>query len=81
MTKSFKQLNYKVKVLYDVQWEEKVSQGYEKWRFDPNGGSKLVKEQLKKLDNKCPVCHAPLIEKSTTVDHLRPEIKIFRRCS
>jgi|GEM_PF-6871182 len=75
LKKSFKQLNYKANVLYNAQWNEKVHQGYEKWRFDPNGGLKLVKEQLAKLDRKCPVCHAPLTEKSTTVDHLRPKSK------
>ena len=75
LKKNFKQLNYKVNVLYDVQWDEKVSQGYEKWRIDPNGGLKLVKEQLKTFNCKCPVCHAPLTEKSTTVDHLRPKSK------
>ena len=75
LKKGFKQLNYKVNVLYDVQWQEKVSQGYEKWRFDLDGGLKLVQEQLEKLDRKCPVCHAPLTEKSATVDHLRPKSK------
>lgn len=75
LKKSFKQLDYKVKVLYDVQWNEKVTQGYEKWRFDHNGGLKLVKEQLKKLGNKCPVCYFPLTETSTTLDHLRPKSK------
>lgn len=73
--KAVKKLNYRINVLYDTQWEEKVSNGYAIWRFDPDGGIKLVKEQLKKLDGKCPVCHAPLTEKSATVDHLRPKSK------
>jgi len=75
LKRNFKRLNYKANVLYDVQWNEKVGQGYEKWRFDSNGGLKLVKEQLAKLDNKCPVCHTPLTEKIATVDHLRPKSK------
>ena len=75
LKKNFKQLDYKVNVLYDVQWDLKVSQGYEKWRIDPDGGLKLVKEQLKMFNRKCPVCYAPLTEKSTTVDHLRPKSK------
>ena len=75
LKRNFRQLNYKTNVLYDVQWDEKVSQGYEKWRIDPDGGIKLVKEQLKKFDWKCPVCHVPLTERTATVDHLRPKSK------
>lgn len=73
--KAFNRLNYRINVLYDTQWEEKVANGYQKWRFDSDGGVKLVKQQLKQLDHKCPVCHTPLAEKSTTVDHLRPKSK------
>ena len=73
--KAFKRLNYRINVLYDTQWEEKVTNGYQKWRFDSDGGLKLVKEQLKQLKYRCPVCYAPLSEKSATVDHLRPKSK------
>lgn len=73
--KAFKRLDYRVDVLYQTQYEEKVTNGYQKWRFDPQGGLKLVKQQLKKLDYKCPVCHVPLSETSATVDHLRPKSK------
>ncbi|MEN9518924.1 MAG: hypothetical protein RLZZ381_1512 [Cyanobacteriota bacterium] len=75
LEKKIRNINYRVNILYDVQWEEKVKNGYQKWRFEPDGGVKLVKEQLQKLGYKCPVCHAPLTEKSTTVDHLFPKSK------
>ena len=73
--KSVKKLNYRVNVLYGIQWEEKVVNGYQKWRFDPEGGLKLVQEQLKKSDYKCPVCQDSLTEKSATIDHLHPKSK------
>ncbi len=73
--KSVKKLNYRVNVLYAIQWEEKVVNGYQKWRFDPEGGLKLVREQLEKLDYKCPVCQDSLTEKSATIDHLHPKSK------
>jgi 5-methylcytosine-specific restriction endonuclease McrA len=71
----FKQLNHRVNILYDTQWAEKVTNGYEIWRFDSKGGLLLVRKQLIKLDYKCPVCYAPLTETSATVDHLRPKSK------
>ena len=73
--KGFKQLNHKVKISYDNQWAKKVTNGYEPWRFDSKGGLLLVKEQLIKLNYKCPVCYSPLTEESATVDHLRPKSK------
>lgn len=73
--KTFKKLNYRTNVLYKTQWEEKVVNGYQKWRFDPDRGLKLVKEQLKKLDYKCPVCHVTLSETSVTLDHMQPKSK------
>ncbi|MEM6613344.1 MAG: HNH endonuclease signature motif containing protein [Cyanobacteria bacterium P01_C01_bin.72] len=72
---SFKQLNYKTNILYQTQWQEKVANGYEVWRADPSGGLKLIKEQLPKLDYKCPVCSIPLTEESATIDHLLPKSK------
>ena len=73
--KAYKKLDYRTNVLYDAQWQEKVVNGYQKWRVKPDGGLKLVKEQLEKLNYKCPVCHISLTEKSTTLDHLNPKSK------
>lgn len=73
--KGIRNLDYRVNILYDAQWQEKVVNGYQKWRFNPDGGVKLVKEQLQKLGCKCPICHAPLTENSATVDHLYPKSK------
>lgn len=75
LKKTVRKLNYRVNVLYQTQREEKVVQGYEKWRLSPEGGIKFVKKQLAILHYKCPVCHNPLTEKSTTIDHLHPKSK------
>ena len=72
---SFKQLDFRVNVLYDTQWAEKVSNGYELWRVNPDGGLKLIKEQLGKLAYKCPVCNELLSDTSATIDHLLPKSK------
>lgn len=70
-----RQLNYDLEVLYNEQYQNKVKNGYEKWRFDEDGGIKFVREQLQLFGNKCPVCHERLTEKSATIDHLRPKSK------
>ena len=70
-----KKLDYKIKILYFEQYQKKVKDGYEKWRFQEDGGIKFVREQLKTFDNKCPVCHEKLTEKTATIDHLRPKFK------
>jgi hypothetical protein len=75
LEKGIRNINHRVNILYDVQWEEKVKNGYQKWRLEPDGGVKLVREQLQEFGYKCPVCHAPLTEKSATLDHLYPKSK------
>lgn len=70
-----RKLDYDIKLLYDQQYQKKVTNGYEKWRFQENGGIKLVRKQLQIFDNKCPVCSEKLTEKTATIDHLRPKFK------
>jgi 5-methylcytosine-specific restriction endonuclease McrA len=70
-----KKLDYKIKILYSEQYQKKVKDGYEKWRCQEDGGIKFVRGQLQTFDNKCPVCHEKLTEKTATIDHLRPKFK------
>lgn len=73
--KTVNQLDYRLELLYQNQWAEKVTNGYEVWRFQENGGIKLVKEQLEILNYQCPVCATKLTEESATIDHLKPKFK------
>ncbi|WP_373480902.1 HNH endonuclease [Geminocystis sp.] len=73
--KKIKQVNKKINSLYQIQRIEKVTNGYEVWRFQENGGVKLVKEQLIILNFECSVCGVKLTEKETTIDHLKPKYK------
>jgi len=70
-----KKLDYDIETLYREEYHKKVKNGYDKWRFDSEGGIKLVREQLQIFGNKCPICHEKLTEKSATIDHLRPKSK------
>jgi 5-methylcytosine-specific restriction endonuclease McrA len=74
-------LNYQLELLYQNQWEEKVTNGYENWRFQEDGGVKLVREQLKILDYQCPVCGTMLTEKDATIDHLKPKFKYLGKAN
>ena len=38
LEKDFKLLNYKTKLLYKIEYTEKVTEGYNKWRLEANGG-------------------------------------------
>ena len=71
----FVKLDYRVNVLYETQWAEKVSNGYERWRTDPRGGKELVRIQLEKLGYNCPVCNAQISEELATIDHILPKSK------
>ncbi|WP_036489643.1 HNH endonuclease [Myxosarcina sp. GI1] len=75
LEKDFKLLNYKTKLLYKIEYTEKVTEGYNKWRLEANGGLRVIKEQLEKLDYKCPLCRESLQESTATIDHLQPKSK------
>ncbi len=75
LQKKSRQLNYQLETLYQTQKAEKVTNGYEKWRYEKEGGLKLVKEQFKILNYKCPICLDSLSETSATIDHLLPKSK------
>jgi len=71
----FRNLDHKIESLYQEQYQEKVVNGYEKWRFQENGGLKFVKDQLKKLDYKCSVCRVAIHEDNANLDHMNPKSK------